>query len=155
MKITPRIEDYLETVFRLSQKLDTVGVSDVARARKVSVPTARTAINRLQDIGLLHQKHYGKIILHDSGRERAQQIYRVHRTLKRFLTEILQVDDKIAEKEACYMEHGLGKETLRRLTLLLNSLDRSLTRESGFLEKFRTELNQYENDNRESETSGK
>jgi DtxR family Mn-dependent transcriptional regulator len=155
MKISPRIEDYLETVFRLSQKLDTVGVSDVAKARNVSVPTARTAINRLQDIGLLHQKHYGKIILHDSGRKKAQEIYEIHRTLKRFLTEILMVEESVAEEEACYMEHGLGHETLERLTLLLDSLIKSQEREKGFLSKFKNELSRHENDSDAPKTSGK
>jgi len=123
MTMTPKIEDYLETIFLLSRDMDTVGVTDVAKARNVSVPTARTAVNRLQEHGLLHQKHYGKIILHDSGRIKGEQIYRVHKTLRRFLRDILFVDADTAEREACLMEHGLSMETLERLNKFLDTLE--------------------------------
>jgi DtxR family Mn-dependent transcriptional regulator len=130
MKITPKIEDYLETIFLLSQEMDTVGVTDVAKAREVSVPTARTAVNKLQEYGLVHQKHYGKIILHDEGRLKGEQIYRIHKTLRRFLRDILLVDEKTAEKEACQMEHGLSTETLERLNIFLDALETCEIRES-------------------------
>jgi DtxR family Mn-dependent transcriptional regulator len=130
MKISPKIEDYLETIFRLSQEMDTVGVTDVAKARMVSVPTARTAVNKLQELGLVHQKHYGKIILHESGRIKGEQIYRIHRTLRRFLRDILLVDEEIAEKEACQMEHGLSLETLERLNIFLDALEACDIRET-------------------------
>jgi len=122
--MTHKTEDYLETIFRLSGEMDTVGVSDVAKARKVSVPTARTAVNRLQDIGYLHQKHYGKIILHDKGIEKAREIYAVHKTIKRFLQEILLVDEETSEGEACYMEHGLSPETLDKLISFLDVFEK-------------------------------
>ena len=123
MRITPKIEDYLETIFLLSREMDTVGVTDVAKAREVSVPTARTAVNKLQEYGLVHQKHYGKIILHDSGRVKGEQIYRIHKTLRRFLRDILLVDEETAEKEACQMEHGLSSNTLERLNIFLDALE--------------------------------
>jgi DtxR family Mn-dependent transcriptional regulator len=130
MKISPKIEDYLETIFLLSQEMDTVGVTDVAKAREVSVPTARTAVNKLQEYGLVHQKHYGKIILHDSGRVKGEQIYRIHKTLRRFLRDILLVDEQTAEKEACQMEHGLSLETLERLIIFLDALETCEIRET-------------------------
>jgi DtxR family Mn-dependent transcriptional regulator len=140
MKITPKIEDYLETIYRLSMEMDTVGVSDVAKARGVSVPTARTAVNRLQEYGFLHQKHYGKIILHESGWKKGKEIFRFHKTLKRFLRDFLLVDKKTAEKEACKMEHGLSHETLERLVLFLQVLEKSEEFEPGCLSAYKETL---------------
>jgi DtxR family Mn-dependent transcriptional regulator len=140
MKITPKIEDYLETIYRLSMEMDTVGVSDVAKARGVSVPTARTAVNRLQEYGFLHQKHYGKIILHESGWKKGKEIFRFHKTLRRFLRDFLLVNKKTAEKEACRMEHGLSRETLERLVLFLQVLEKSEELEPGCLSAYRESL---------------
>jgi len=125
MKISPKIEDYLETIYRLSLENDTVGVSDVAKARNVSVPTARTAVTRLQEYGFVHQKHYGKIILHDSGLKKAKEIFKVHKTLRRFLTRILGVEPELAEDEACTMEHGLSLKTLEKLDIFMKALESS------------------------------
>ena len=141
MKITPKIEDYLETIYLLSQEMDTVGVSDVAKAREVSVPTARTAVNRLQEMGFLHQKHYGKIILHEKGQQMGREIYSVHRTLRRFLTEVLLLDMSIAEQDACLMEHGLSPETLERLRVFLDVLDRGNQISSNVMQAFKESIN--------------
>ena len=150
MKITPKIEDYLETIYRLSRKMDTVGVSDVAKAREVSVPTARTAVNRLQDMGFLHQKHYGKIILHEEGEQMGREIYRVHRTLRRFLMEVLLLDPSTAEQDACLMEHGLSPETLERLRIFLDVLDRGNQTSKNVMLAFKESLHFIDKDHPDS-----
>ncbi len=61
MKLTTKEEDYLETIYRLSKKSDTVGISDVARKRGVTLPTVISAVSRLKENGLVSQRHYGKI----------------------------------------------------------------------------------------------
>jgi DtxR family Mn-dependent transcriptional regulator len=120
--LTSKDEDYLETIYRIAQESDTVGVTDVAKARDVSVPTVRSAVKRLADNGLVRQEHYGKIILEESGRRLGREIYAVHRTLRRFLAEVLLVDSDQADEEACLMEHGLSKSTLRRMSLFLDTI---------------------------------
>lgn len=141
MKITPKIEDYLETIFRLSKKMDTVGVSDVAKAREVSVPTARTAVNRLQEMGFLHQRHYGKIILHEKGEQKGREIYRVHRTLRRFLMDVLLLDPTTAEQDACLMEHGLSLQTLERLRIFLDVIDRGNVTSKNLMQAYKESVN--------------
>lgn len=120
--LTAKDEDYLETIYRIALESDTVGVTDVAKARDVSVPTVRTAVKRLADNGLVRQEHYGKIMLEESGRKLAREIYSVHRTLRRFLADVLLVDSRQADEEACMMEHGLSKSTLRRMSLFLDAI---------------------------------
>lgn len=145
MKITSKIEDYLETIYRLSQEMDTVGVSDVAKARGVSVPTARTAVNRLQKMGFLHQKHYGKIILHAKGEQQGKEIFRVHRTLRRFLRDILLLDPKISERDACLMEHGLSTETLERLRIFMDVLDSGNISDQKLMKTFKKAIENNHN----------
>ena len=118
--LTPRSADYLETVYLLSLEKDTVGVSQVAAERDVTIPTARAAIGRLRKDGYVRQERYGKILLTELGRSRAESVYRTHRTIYRFLHDVLGVDAETADAEACKMEHGLSEKTRARLVEFLN-----------------------------------
>jgi len=121
--LSPRSADYLETVYLLSLRQDTVGVSQVAAERQVTIPTARSAIGRLKKLGLVRQKRYGKIILTEPGRRRAAGVYRTHTVLFRFLHEVLGVEHGVADAEACRLEHGLGGDTLSRLVQFLDDYE--------------------------------
>ena len=112
--LTPRTIDYLETVYLLSQRQDTVGVSQVAAERDVTIPTARSAIRRLKDAGYVRQERYGKIVLTRKGATRAATVYRTHKVLYRFLHDVLGVTRETADDEACRLEHGLSGDTLSR-----------------------------------------
>jgi DtxR family Mn-dependent transcriptional regulator len=123
--LSPRTLDYLETVYLLSLERDTVGVSQVAAERDVTIPTARSAIERLRKAGFVKQERYGKILLTESGRKRAESVYRTHSVIFRFLHDVLGVDAETADAEACKMEHGLSEDTRARLVDFLNHNDRS------------------------------
>jgi len=115
MKLSSKKEDYLETIYRLSQEIDAVGISDIARERGVTLPTVKSAVTKLKEKGLLTQRYYGKVVLTEAGEEKAAQIYESHKTLRKFLNEILGLSPEISEEDACQMEHGLSPETFRRL----------------------------------------
>jgi DtxR family Mn-dependent transcriptional regulator len=119
--LTARTVDYLETIYLLSLRHDTVGVSQVAADRDVTIPTARSAIGKLKDAGLVRQERYGKIVLTEQGRLRAARVYRTHTVLFRFLHDVLGVDTETADQEACRLEHGLSQDTLARLVRFLDS----------------------------------
>jgi len=118
--LSARTVDYLETIYLLSLEQDTVGVSQVAAHRDVTIPTARSAILRLRDAGFVRQERYGKILLTESGRSHAESVYRTHKVIYRFLHEVLGVDPETADSEACKMEHGLSEETRARLVEFLD-----------------------------------
>ncbi|MFH1864827.1 MAG: metal-dependent transcriptional regulator [Candidatus Eisenbacteria bacterium] len=118
--LTARSADYLETIYVLSLANDTVGVSQVAAERSVTIPTARSAVVRLRGAGLVRQERYGKILLTESGRKRAESVYRTHRAMFRFLHEVLGVDPETADSEACRLEHGLSEDTRARLVEFLD-----------------------------------
>jgi len=119
--LSARTADYLETIYLLSLRNDTVGVSQVAAERGVTTPTARAAIGRLRKAGYVRQERYGKVMLTNSGRRRAESVYRSHRVIFRFLHEVLGVDTEKADSEACAMEHGLSEDTRSRLVRFLDS----------------------------------
>ncbi|MBK7091508.1 MAG: metal-dependent transcriptional regulator [bacterium] len=138
--LTPKDEDYLETIYRISRDSDTVGVTDIARARNVTVPTARSAVSRLIRYGLVRQQHYGKIMLNSDGEKLGEQIYSVHSTIRRFLAEVLLLDAEKADEEACRMEHGLSRSTLRRLSLFLDAVNGCGGGNPGCLGRYRQSI---------------
>ena len=137
MKLTSREEDYLETIYRLARTIDSVGISDVAHERQVTLPTVKSAVKRLKENGLVSQRHYGKIVLNASGRKQAEEIYRVHKALKIFLNEILLLPPELSEKEACRMEHGMSKKTLKRLVDFTELIQNCPEKQSGCLSKYK------------------
>ncbi len=108
-------EDYLEAVLSLEQEHKAVRLTDVAAKLGVTKPSVNRAMKLLQNDGYIHQETYGTIELTPKGRLKAAQVYRRHRVLTLFLGEILGVDGKTAEEDACRMEHVLSSETMERL----------------------------------------
>ncbi len=117
--LSVKATDYLETIYLLSLRHDTVGVSQVAAERGVTIPTARSGVDRLKRKGFVRQEHYGKVVLTELGRLQAAEIYRTHTLLFHFLHDVLGVERARADTEACRLEHDLSADTVARLTRLM------------------------------------
>ena len=116
MKLHASGEDYLESVLVLQKKLGMVRSVDVARHMHmgVSKPSVCVAVNTLKDGGFLTMDENHFLHLTDIGREVAEQIYEKHC----FFTEQLiaaGVDPKVAEEDACRIEHIISDESFSRL----------------------------------------
>ncbi len=109
-------EDYLEAVLELEQERGTVRLTDVANRIGVTKPSVSRAMKILQTEGYIHQETYGTIELTAKGRTKASQVYGRHRTLTRFLEDVLGLDPETAENDACRMEHVLSSKTMQRLS---------------------------------------
>ncbi|OGJ87422.1 MAG: hypothetical protein A2268_14820 [Candidatus Raymondbacteria bacterium RifOxyA12_full_50_37] len=109
------IEDYLETILILDKEVPAVRLKDISKKRGVSMPSAHNALHVLENEGFVTHEHYGYITLTEKGRRTAEGIYTAHCALVEFLTSVLKVNPKIAEAEACGMEHALSTDTLDRL----------------------------------------
>jgi DtxR family Mn-dependent transcriptional regulator len=62
----------------------------------------------------LHEK-YGDVELTADGARIAEDVYHRHKVLRQFLIDILGIDAETADKDACKVEHVLGRESLSRL----------------------------------------
>ena len=110
--LTASLEDYLEIVYILYERLPSVGITDVAKALGISKPSVTKAVKTLKNNNLVIQEKYGKIILTPEGEQIAEVVYSKHKVLRRFLIEALNVSSKTAEIDACKIEHVVSKETL-------------------------------------------
>ena len=119
-------ENYLESILILEQRNPSVRMSDIAAMLHVSKPSVNKAMGVLKDAGYIHQEVYGTIHLTESGRHYAQKVYSRHVLFKRFLMEVLEIDEQTAEEDACHMEHCGSDATMDKLRIFLTeALERS------------------------------
>ena len=82
----------------------------VARYMEVSKPSVCHAVATLKDGGFLTMDEDFSLRLTDIGREVAEQTYEKHCFFTRLLIEA-GVEPRIAEQDACRMEHDMSAET--------------------------------------------
>jgi len=123
LTISPSLEDYLESIFVIKQKKQRVRVKDIARYLKVKAPSVVEVLRKLKEKNLIVHEYYGDIELTQEGLNKAKALYEKHIVLKKFLHQILGIDEKIAEQDACKIEHYLSKETLERIIKFINFIE--------------------------------
>ena len=121
LNLTPSTEDYLETIYRL-RGIGKNGVrsSDVASQLQVAKPSVNRALRNLMEGGWITQEPYALIFLTETGQRLAEEIFNRHRTLQRFLRDVLGVEEPVAEADACRMEHVISEQTLAKLQQFLD-----------------------------------
>ncbi len=119
-ELTSNMEDYLETIYELSEEQGApqVRVTDIARRMGVTRPSVVGMVKHLEEHGTVTHTYYGGILLTDDGENIARDVLNRHRVLRRFLEEVLGLDAQIAEEDACRMEHALSQETIKRFIAL-------------------------------------
>jgi DtxR family Mn-dependent transcriptional regulator len=125
-KLTPSIEDYLEAIYVLDQKERGVRSVDVADRLQVAKPSVNRALKSLVEGGLIEQQRYSVIYLTKQGKEQARKILHRHTVIKRFLTDVLGLDEQRADEEACKIEHVVCEDTVNRLSDHVDRIARTL-----------------------------
>jgi len=121
--LTPALEDYLETIYRLVGQSGFARVKDIAGARDVRPASVSPALKRLDDMGLVQYERREYVGLTPAGEEAARKIYARHQVLSRFLSTVLDLPREVAERDACAAEHSLSPETLDRIVRLFEYLE--------------------------------
>ena len=107
-------EDYLETIYRLKKKNAAVYSVDVAREMGFSRPSVSRAMSILREEEYITMGEPDKEInLTEKGRKKAVEVYDRHKTLTLFLQKTAGVSEKIAEQDACRIEHIISTSTFR------------------------------------------
>ena len=121
--LTASLEDYLEIIYILQQGDSGVGITDISRELKISKPSVTKAIGILRSEELVIQEKYGKITLTEKGVLAAEEVYKKHKILSKFINKVLGVNERTAEIYACKMEHVLSAETLLGMKKYLNKIN--------------------------------
>jgi len=116
LNLTPAREDYIEVILNLTEKQEKVRITDIAAKLGIAKASVNEAVNALAGLKLVKHEKYGLVELTLEGKEQAAKIRSRHRMLARFLTDVLHVDPKTAEKDACLIEHVVSPVTMSKLT---------------------------------------
>ena len=112
--MTKSLEDYIEVVYVLIQEKRRARVRDIATTLKVKMPSVVKGISELKKLGLVAQEPYGDVELTAKGRRIATMILNRHNKIREFLM-LIGVSRRIADKDACLMEHILSAETMDKI----------------------------------------
>ena len=110
MAIQESGEMYLEAIFVLSKKSNGVHAIDVGEYLGFSKPSVSRAVSILKKKNLIIVDSDSHIFLTDEGKIIAEKIYERHVTIKEYLIR-LGVSNKVADEDACKIEHVLSDET--------------------------------------------
>lgn len=112
-------EDYLETILRLSNRQGKVKSIDIANEMEYSKPSVSRAMKILQEKGLVYMDEKKYIHLTMEGKARAERVYERHLLIRGALETLLGVSPRVAERDACRIEHIISDETVERLEVLM------------------------------------
>ena len=125
-KLTSTMEDYLEAIAALKKQNDIARVRDISRLLGVKSSSVNAALRTLAKKNLVRHEKYGYVNLTPAGEEIARNIQGRHDLLLKFLTEILNINDKEALEDACKMEHAISPKTFARLTKFIQFVETGL-----------------------------
>ena len=114
-KLSSNMEDYLEAISLAADENGRARITDVRDMLGVKTPSVTGALRVLAEGGYLKHEPYRGVTLTAKGRRTAQDVRRRHGILSAFLTDVLGVNVKTANIDACKMEHTISKETLEKL----------------------------------------
>ena len=108
------VEDYLETILRLSRVLPAVRSIDVVHDTGYSKPSVSVAMKNLRQKEYIVMDESGYITLTEEGRAIAEATYERHQVITRIFA-MLGVPEEVAAEDACKVEHVISEETFLAL----------------------------------------
>lgn len=118
-QLSPAMEDYLKTIYRLQEQDKRVNTQAVADYLAVAPASVTHMVKRLAERGLLTHQRYRGVELTEAGRRVAEEMVRHHRLLELFLTQALGFAGDEVHAEAERLEHFISERLEERIDLVL------------------------------------
>ena len=118
MTIQESAEMYLETIYILSKENEYVRSIDIAKKMNFSKPSVSRAMKNLSNEDYISIDGNGYITLLDKGLKIAKKIYERHDVLTKYFIK-LGINPKVAEDDACRIEHVISDETFNAIKNLI------------------------------------
>ncbi len=113
-KESPRIEEYLEYIYKLQEIHESATTSKLAERLELSPSSVSEMLKQLEQKKLVKYAEKG-VVLTKEGELEAKKVIRKHRLSERLLTDILGFEwDKVHE-EACKLEHDISPEMEKKI----------------------------------------
>ncbi len=82
-------ENYLKTLFLLSNEQGKVSVNDLSKRLELKMPTVTSMMKKLAEKRLVHYEKYKPVRLTEKGQREAAHIIRKHRLTEMFLVDVM------------------------------------------------------------------
>ena len=113
--LTRSVEDYLKSIFHLTNQGGFATTSDIAAMLEIAPPSVSGMMKRLSETGLIEHVPYRGVQLTPQGRRAALQMIRRHRILEVYLTRKLGYDWGDVHVEAERLEHAVSEKLIERM----------------------------------------
>ncbi len=134
--LTANMEDYLEAIYNVVQKNGAALPRDIGNILNVGRSSVSGALKTLRSKGLIRHESYGVVTLTERGETIAREVNRRHEALKEFFVRILDIDDDLADRTACSLEHTVGDKVMARLVGFVRYSDHCPPEVAEWLEGF-------------------
>lgn len=121
MDMSIAMQNYLELIYETNLQNKKVRVSAMAEKLNVSKPSVNNALNVLKEQGYVNYQRYGDITLTAKGQKVAKQICNKHQVLEAMFVEVFGLDEKIADEDACKIEHVISQEAIEAIEAYLKT----------------------------------
>jgi Mn-dependent DtxR family transcriptional regulator len=123
-EVTSTIESYLEAVFELDEISERVTQARLARWFGVSPPATSEVVHRMERMGLIGFAADRSIALTEDGQRRAAEMAVRHRTMERYLVDVLGVAWHLADEEVRKLEPGVSEAVFERMQAAVGPVER-------------------------------
>ncbi len=107
-------ETYIERMYDLKKKKGYIRTVDLARMLKVKPSSVTEMLQKLAKEGFVIYEKYRNVDLTPKGIQLAKKLEERHNAIKKLLVYV-GVDEKIADEDACRIEHVISRSTAERI----------------------------------------
>jgi DtxR family Mn-dependent transcriptional regulator len=118
-ELSPSHEHYLRAVLQVRSARGYARQADVARELGVAPPTLSVGLRSLEARGLVTQDDRHFLTLTPEGEGVARAVHHRFTVISTFLKDLLGLPEKVADADACRLEHGLSEAATDRLVDLV------------------------------------
>jgi DtxR family Mn-dependent transcriptional regulator len=122
-QLSASLEDYIEAIYHIITDKQVARGKDISARLSVSGASVTEALRALSKKGLINYAPYEVITLTTEGREIAEDVIRRHNALKQFFTDVLAIEETLAEEAACKIEHTAPPKIIGRMVDFIQFLE--------------------------------
>lgn len=119
--LTRSVEDYLKTIYTLSEAGEPATTTGIAEAMTLAAPSVSGMVKRLAEAGLLEHLPYKGVTLTADGRRAALRMLRRHRLIEAYLVKYLGYSWDTVHDEAERLEHAVSDDLIERMARALGN----------------------------------
>tara|TARA_B100001123_G_scaffold30587_1_gene32171 strand:+ start:19175 stop:19861 length:687 start_codon:yes stop_codon:yes gene_type:complete len=119
--LSPSVEDYLKTIFSLTERNEVASTSSIAAALDVQPASVTGMVKRLAGAELLQHIPYRGVRLTGKGIREALRVIRRHRILETYLVQQLGYLWDDVHDEAEQLEHAASENLIDRMAVALEN----------------------------------